>query len=72
MHSAWTGRVSASTFRYHATRYEINVENPAGVCRGVVTAELDGVALAGNRRREIERGEIRPGSLWLTTAGPIV
>jgi len=39
------------TFRYHATRYEINVENPAGVCRGVVTAELDGAALPGNQAR---------------------
>jgi cyclic beta-1,2-glucan synthetase len=38
-------------FRYHATRYEINVENPAGVCRGVVTAELDGVALPGKQAR---------------------
>ncbi|MEO8443377.1 MAG: glucoamylase family protein [Gammaproteobacteria bacterium] len=28
-------------FRYHATRYEILVENPAGVSRGVAYAELD-------------------------------
>jgi cyclic beta-1,2-glucan synthetase len=34
-------------FRYHSARYEIEVENPSGVCRGVVQAELDGGALSG-------------------------
>ena len=29
-------------FRYHAARYEITVENPDGVSRGVSHAELDG------------------------------
>ncbi|TFG85764.1 MAG: glycosyltransferase 36 associated protein, partial [Chromatiales bacterium] len=29
-------------FRYHATRYEITVENPEGVSHGVAGAELDG------------------------------
>jgi len=33
------------TFRYHSARYEIVVENPHGVSRGVATIELDGVAL---------------------------
>ena len=32
-------------FRYHASRYEITVENPRGVTRGVATIEVDGVAL---------------------------
>ena len=34
------------TFRYHSARYEIGVENPRGVSRGVVSAEVDGQALA--------------------------
>jgi cyclic beta-1,2-glucan synthetase len=32
-------------FRHHATRYEIIVENPEGVSRGVARAELDGCPL---------------------------
>ncbi len=35
------------TFRYHSTRYEIAVENPHEVSRGVASAELDGEALPG-------------------------
>jgi cyclic beta-1,2-glucan synthetase len=34
-------------FRYHSARYTINVENPQGVSRGVVSAELDGQVLEG-------------------------
>jgi cyclic beta-1,2-glucan synthetase len=34
-------------FAYHSARYEIAVENPRGVSRGVVSAELDGVSLDG-------------------------
>ena len=34
------------TFRYHSARYEIVVENPQGVMRGVSSVELDGVPLA--------------------------
>ncbi len=34
-------------FRYHTARYEIVVENPQGVSRGVAVAELDGQVLAG-------------------------
>jgi cyclic beta-1,2-glucan synthetase len=34
-------------FRYHATRYEIRVENPRGVSRGVSALEIDGLAGAG-------------------------
>ena len=33
------------TFRYHSATYEIVVQNPGHVCRGVVSAELDGKAL---------------------------
>jgi cyclic beta-1,2-glucan synthetase len=35
------------SFRYHSARYEIVVENPQGVSRGVASAELDGRALTG-------------------------
>jgi cyclic beta-1,2-glucan synthetase len=37
------------TFRYHSSRYEIVVENPQGVARGVLSVELDGTALADGR-----------------------
>jgi cyclic beta-1,2-glucan synthetase len=30
------------SFRYHASRYEITVENPQGVTRGIATMEVDG------------------------------
>lgn len=33
------------TLRYRSTQYEIAVENPGGVCRGVAALSLDGVAL---------------------------
>jgi cyclic beta-1,2-glucan synthetase len=32
-------------FKYHSARYEIAVENPNRVCRGVAHAELDGKKL---------------------------
>ncbi len=32
-------------FRFRSARYEINVENPRGVSRGVARAEIDGVVL---------------------------
>ena len=32
-------------FRYASARYEITVENPSGVSRGIATAELDGQPL---------------------------
>ncbi|PZR71636.1 MAG: glycosyl transferase [Chthoniobacterales bacterium] len=33
------------TFKYHSARYDISVENPRGVSRGVSSIRLDGVAL---------------------------
>ena len=35
-------------FRYHSARYDIAVENPHGVSRGVARVELDGKPLPGN------------------------
>jgi cyclic beta-1,2-glucan synthetase len=32
-------------FRYHSTRYDISIENPRGVSRGVSSIHLDGEAL---------------------------
>jgi len=37
------------TFRYHAARYELQVENPHGVNRGVSRIEVDGVAAPGGQ-----------------------
>jgi len=42
---AWPGFEIA--FRYRSARYEIAIENPNGVSRGVVRAELDGETLPG-------------------------
>ncbi len=36
-------------FLYHSARYEIAVENPRGVSRGIASIELDGEALSRNR-----------------------
>jgi cyclic beta-1,2-glucan synthetase len=41
--SGWPGFTLA--LRHHSARYDITVENPSGVCRGVALLELDGVAL---------------------------
>ncbi len=41
--AAWPG--FTVTLRHCAARYDIAVENPGGVCRGVAILELDGVAL---------------------------
>jgi cyclic beta-1,2-glucan synthetase len=38
-------------YRYRSARYHIKVENPRGVCRGVVHAEGDGVTLSGGKAR---------------------
>ena len=38
------------TFRYHSARYEIVVENPHGVTRGVSSVELDGAPLASGSK----------------------
>jgi cyclic beta-1,2-glucan synthetase len=43
----WPG--FAIAFRYKSSRYDIQVENPSGVCRGISRAELDGVTLPGDQ-----------------------
>jgi cyclic beta-1,2-glucan synthetase len=42
---AWRGYEIA--FRYHSARYELTVENPRGVTRGISSVELDGAGLEG-------------------------
>jgi cyclic beta-1,2-glucan synthetase len=42
---AWRGFEIA--FRYHSARYELTVENPRGVTRGVSSVHVDGARLAG-------------------------
>jgi cyclic beta-1,2-glucan synthetase len=42
----WPGM--AITLRFHSARYEIVVENPGGVCRGVVAATVDATSVDGN------------------------
>ena len=37
------------TFRYRSARYEILVENPLGVCRGILATKLDGEMVTGNK-----------------------
>jgi cyclic beta-1,2-glucan synthetase len=39
------------SFRYRSSHYDIAVSNPDGVSRGVVRAELDGIALPGTEPR---------------------
>jgi cyclic beta-1,2-glucan synthetase len=34
------------TFRYHSSRYEITVENPRSVARGITRIEVDGIPLS--------------------------
>ncbi len=36
------------SYRYKTSSYEISVENPHGVCQGVASLSLDGVAMPGN------------------------
>jgi cellobiose phosphorylase len=37
-------------FRYHSATYQIKVDNPSGVSRGVALTELDGKLLAGSAK----------------------
>jgi cyclic beta-1,2-glucan synthetase len=37
-------------FRHGSARYEISVENPLGVCRGILATKLDGEMLKGGNQ----------------------
>ena len=41
------------SFRYRSSRYAIVVENPLGVCRGILATKLDGEVMTGNRNLPI-------------------
>ncbi len=41
------------TFRYRSAHYEISVENPLGVCRGILAIKLDDQILTGNKNKVI-------------------
>jgi len=43
---AWPG--FEIVFRYRSARYDLVVENPRGVSRGVSSVEVDGVPLSGD------------------------
>ena len=51
---SWPG--FAITYRHRSSTYEIEVENPDGVSRGVVAVELDGEPLAGDRVGLVDDG----------------
>jgi len=56
---AWRGFSIA--FRYHSARYDIVVENPKGMTRGVSLVEIDGVPCGGRTGIQLvdDRGEHR-------------
>ena len=41
------------TFRYRSATYEISVENPLGVCRGILATKLDGEMQKSARWQQI-------------------
>ncbi len=46
------------TWRFGRTRYEISVANPLGRCKGIATAELDGVAVDGRAVPLVDDGAV--------------
>jgi cyclic beta-1,2-glucan synthetase len=41
------------SFRYRSSRYAIVVENPLGVCRGILATKIDGEVITGNKNLPI-------------------
>ena len=61
---AWSG--FSITFRYHASRYEVYVENPHGVARGVTRVDVDGVQTpSGQAVPLVDDGAIHRVRIWL-------
>jgi cyclic beta-1,2-glucan synthetase len=52
------------TFRYHSSRYELSVENPYGVARGVSRVTLDGRPVEGERARSRSPTTARRIGFW--------
>src|SRR5206468_11826255 len=61
----WSG--FSITFRYHASRYQVQVENPHGVTRGVSRVEIDGVPAAAGQAALplIDDGATHQVRVWL-------
>jgi cyclic beta-1,2-glucan synthetase len=62
---SWPG--FSITFRYHASRYEVRVENPHGVTRGVSRVEIDGVQTEAGRAALplVDDGATHQVRVWL-------
>jgi cyclic beta-1,2-glucan glucanotransferase len=62
---SWPG--FSITFRYHASRYEVRVENPHGVTRGVSRVEIDGVPAEARRAGLplVDDGKTHQVRVWL-------
>ena len=61
----WSG--FSITFRYHASRYQVQVENPHGVTRGVSRVEIDGVPAAAGQAALplVDDGATHQVRVWL-------
>ena len=60
---AWSG--FSITFRYHASRYEVHVENPYGVTRGVTRVEIDGIQTTAQAVPLVDDGATHRVRIWL-------
>jgi cyclic beta-1,2-glucan synthetase len=62
---AWPG--FSATFRYHASRYDIRVENPHGATRGVSRVEVDGapVTMTPAGLTLVDDGKVHRVRAWL-------
>ena len=49
--SSWPG--FAITYRFGKTKYEIAIENPLGVCTGVLAVKADGQTITGSQKNLI-------------------
>ena len=58
------------TYTYGATVYNIRVENPSGVCRGVASVELDGEPIEGREIPLVDDGRPHEARVVLGEAAP--
>jgi cyclic beta-1,2-glucan synthetase len=66
--SSWPG--FQATYRHGRSTYEVTVENPGRVCRGVREVELDGRALAGGRVPLADDGAVHAVRVRMGAAVP--
>ncbi|MFN2375773.1 MAG: GH36-type glycosyl hydrolase domain-containing protein [Candidatus Binatia bacterium] len=60
------------TLRHRSARYEIAVENPGGVCRGIVHAELDGAPLVARPLRVRMVDDAATHRVWVVLGDAVV